>query len=134
VRVINQERPEHGWRMRLSSLSRNAILLGEAVHATALLRWKLSEDGAEPYRPPNLEAALANTFTTNNPWPIPIVGQDGEPLNWVNDDADLETLKGVLPTQFAAGCDAVVKEYRGKPGSAVFCRPYLEPRIPVSPR
>jgi hypothetical protein len=134
VRVINQQRPARGWRMRLSSLSPNAILLGEAVHVDALARWKITEDAAEPYRPPNLEVALASTFTTKNPWPIPIVNQCGEPLDWVDKDEDLETLKGVLPKQFEDGCNAVVKEFRGKPGSSVFCRPYLQPRIPVSSR
>jgi hypothetical protein len=134
VRVINQERPQHGWRMRLNSVSRNAILLGEMVHATALLRWKLSEDSAEPYRPPNLQIALEKTFTTSDPWPIPIVGQGGEPLDWINKEQDLERLKEVLPTQFVEGCNAVVAKWRGKPGSDVFCRPYQEPHIPVSPR
>jgi Uncharacterized alpha/beta hydrolase domain (DUF2235) len=132
VRVINQQRPEHDWRMRLSSLSPNAILLGEAIHVDALLRWKVTADAAEPYRPPNLAAALAKTFTTEDPWPIPIVDQHGAPLDWVDQDKDLKTLKDVLPKEFEAGCNAVVAKWRGKLGSSVFCRPYLQPRIPVS--
>ena len=111
IRVINQRPPRRMNGVRIASLPRHAIPIGEALDYTALLRWRRGEaanEPIEPHRPVNLEAALDDTFTPDTPHPIPIVGQDGEPYNWLKDERDREVLKSFLPEKYQELCDKTV--------------------------
>lgn len=111
VRVINQCRPQPINGARMASLPRHAIPIGEAVDYSALQRWRLSEDDKgviERYCPANLEAALDKTFTPDNPRPIPIVDEDGEPYNWLRNERHYEELKEFLPKKYQCLYDKTV--------------------------
>jgi hypothetical protein len=138
IRVINQRPPRHANGARLASLPRYAIPIGEALDYTALLRWQRSEtanEHVEPYRPVNLEAALDDTFTPDTPHPIPIIGQDGEPYNWLKNETDREVLKSFLPVKYQDLCDKTVRAFEGGGEElSEFWNSYREPKIRISQR
>jgi len=136
VRVINQEAPSLGRAARFSCLPRHAIPLGEMLDYSALLRWRMSEEkpGAEVYRPANLETALDRTFAAENPDPIPIINEDGEPLDWVKNADHRAILQSVLPAKYRTACAEVAERLKDEPDTSDFSTSYQRPRIRVSDR
>jgi hypothetical protein len=125
VRVINQNTPQLGLLSRLSRLPPHAIPLGEMLSTGALYRWKEMPD----YRPHNLRAALDRTFTHDQPRPIPIVRDDGVPLDWVRNDDHQGQLESVLPDDYKRAFRETVKWYAARPDldTSMFSTPYQAP-------
>jgi hypothetical protein len=94
---------------------------------SALLRWKKLAPG---YRPDNVSAALNDTFKYENPQPIPIVGEDGEPLDWIRNSKDRGRLESYLPDEYKKPCADTVKWFatRKSIDTSAYSTPYQEPR------
>src|SRR5262249_7816686 len=105
IRSINQCELNLGRGPRISSLPPHAIPLGEMLDYTGVWRWQQKAD----YRPPNLRTALDRTFTHVNPHPIPIVGEDGEPLDWIRNEKDRADLEIFIPEQYKQSFNDTVK-------------------------
>jgi hypothetical protein len=133
IRVINQRRLRLAGPARTCGLPRHAIPLGEMVHWSALMRWRKSEESGSAlpaYRPINLEAALNDTFKPahQNPQPIPIVGEAGEPLDWIDNEDDFNKLMKFLPTQYHDACRRTVKSFAAaKRHTSAFSQSYQQP-------
>ena len=127
IRVINQRRLNLGPLPRLCALPPHAIPLGEMLDYSALDRWK--QDAS--YRPDSMRAALISTFTHDKPQPIPIVGEDGEPLDWVRNREDRAILQSVLPHDFERAFETTVNWFDKNPhvDARAFCTPYQAPSI-----
>jgi uncharacterized protein (DUF2235 family) len=127
IRVINQRRLELGRLPRLCRLPPHAIPLGEMLDYSVLHRWKTCED----YRPDSVRAALKDTFTLKNPQPIPITGEDGEPLDWVRNPRDRTAVENVLPDEFMPAFKETVQYFDKNPNedARAFSTPYQEPSV-----
>src|SRR5262249_3790319 len=117
---------------RLSALPRHAIPLGEMLDYSALYRWRAAEESGrvEPsYHPINLEAALDRTFACRDAQPIPIVGEDGEPLDWVRSNAHRAIVESVLPEKYKAPFKEAAEWFADKPDedTSMFSKPYQQP-------
>jgi hypothetical protein len=79
MRVINQCALPWSRKYRLAEVVPHSRPIGERVHWSALKRWvDTSVKGKERYAPSNLMAALESVRDGKTP----IVGRDGEIVNW----------------------------------------------------
>ena len=134
IRVINQTAARLPGGTRLSALPPHARPLGEMLHWTALRRFKTSLETpgiVSAYNPVNVDAALRDMFDTSSgrPNPIPIVGEQGEPLNWLTSSAERDRVASLLPNPYLPMFKASIDQFEiSGADTAAFIQPYQQPR------
>jgi hypothetical protein len=134
VRVINQTASRLPKGTRMSALPPHARPLGEMLHWTALYRFRksLENPGTDSaYNPANVDAALRAMFDTSavRPNPIPIVGGEGHPLDWLTNPAERDQVRDLLPAQYHAVFKASIDQFEiSGADTSTFIQPYQQPR------
>jgi hypothetical protein len=135
IRVINQSGSRLPAGARLSALPPHARPLGEMLHWTALYRLKVALERSgtvSDYNPINVDAALRDMFNTSparRPNPIPIVGEDGDPLDWLTNLAERDKVARLLPNQYLETFKAAIDQFEmSGADTAAFIQPYQQPR------